>query len=278
MWSALLEKLKGIATSWSAFTALGSFVLYFLGYLVLRFQLSTWGVATDLSIFDERYLFAGARFLVYLISTAVSVLLLASPLMLLWWLLNRWPRFRQWRETWDYALVGVVFAALFIQLVEKKCFQFMNSILLQSQLNGERWLQAVLLESTSYGEALFFAALVAGVAATAWLLFQCHGQKSRRPVLESVLLFLFIVEFFLLPVNYGVIVSTRELSKVANFAPAEAWLLWEGKDKTTFLVVNNDRKLVAIPNADVKTLEITGVENVFQRLFPGYMPGRRSSQ
>jgi hypothetical protein len=278
MWSTLLEKFKGIATSWSAFTALGSFVLYFLGYLVLRFQLSTWGVATDLSILDERYLFAGARFLVYLISTAVSVFLLASRLMLLWWLLNRWPLFRQWRETWDYALVGVIFGVLFVQFVEKKCFQLMNGILFQSQLNGERWLQAVLLDSTSYYEALFFAALVAGVTATAWLLFQCHGQKNRRPVLESVLLFLFIVEFFLLPVNYGVIVSTRELPKVTNFAPAEAWLLWEGKDKTTFLVVNSDRKLVAVPNADVKKLEITGEENVFQRLFPGYMTGRRSSQ
>jgi hypothetical protein len=278
MWSALLEKSKGIATSWSAFAALGSFALYFLGYLVLRFQLSTWGVATDLAILDERYLFAGARFLVYLISTAVSVLLLASPLMLIWWLLNRWSRFRQRRETWDYALVGVVFSVLFIQLVEKKCFQFMNSILLQPQLDGERWLQAVLLDTTSYYEAQFFVALVAGVAATAWLLFQSQRQKSRRPVLEALLLFLFIVEFFLLPVNYGVIVSTRELPKVTNFAPAEAWLVWEGKDKTTFLVVNNDRKLVALPNADVKRLEITGVENVFQRLFPPYVPGRGSSQ
>jgi len=278
MWSALLEKFKGIATSWSAFAALGSFALYFLGYLVLRFQLSTWGVATDLAILDERYLFAGARFLVYLISTAVSVLLLASPLMLIWWLLNRWSRFRQRRETWDYALVGVVFSVLFIQLVEKKCFQFMNSILLQPQLDGERWLQAVLLDTTSYYEAQFFVALVAGVAATAWLLFQSQRQKSRRPVLEALLLFLFIVEFFLLPVNYGVIVSTRELPKVTNFAPAEAWLVWEGKDKTTFLVVNNDRKLVALPNADVKRLEITGVENVFQRLFPPYVPGRRSPQ
>jgi hypothetical protein len=278
MWSTLVEKFKGIATSWSAFTALGSFVLYFLGYLVLRFQLSTWGVATDLSILDERYLFAGARFLVYLISTAVNVLLLASPLLLVWWLLNRWPRFRQWRESWDYALVGVIFAVLFIQLVEKKCFQFMNSVLLQSQLDGEGWLQSVLQDSTSYYEALFFAALVAGGAATAWLLFQCRGQKSRRPVLESVLLFLFVVEFLLLPVNYGVILSSRELPKVANFAPAEAWLVWEGKDKTTFLVVNHDRKLVAVPNADVKKLEITGVENIFQRLFPAYVPGRRSSQ
>lgn len=278
MWSTLLEKLKGVATSWSSFAALGSFALYFLGYLVLRFQLSTWGVATDLSIFDERYLFAGARFLVYLISTVVNVLLLASPLLLGWWLLNRWPRFRQWRENWDYALAGIILALLFIQLVEKKCFQFMNSVLLQPQLDGEGWLQSVLLDSPSYYEALFFAMLVAGVAATAWLLFKCRRQKNRRLILESVLLFLLVVEFLLLPVNYGVILSTRELPKVANFAPAQAWLVWEGKDKTTFLVVSNDRKLVAIPNAEVKKLEITGVENIFQKLFPPNVSERRSLQ
>jgi hypothetical protein len=268
MWSELLERLKGIATSSTAFTALGSFALYFLGYLVLRFQLSAWGVATDLSVLDERYLFAGARFLVYLVSTLANVLLLGAPLLLIWWLLNRWPRFRQWRDEWDYALGGVVFAVLFIQFVEKRCLDFMNSELVQHQLDGEALWKSVLLDSKPYSEAAFFAVLVAGVAVTAWALLRCRGQKSRRPVIESALVFLFAVEFFLLPINYGVMVSTKALSKVGNFAPAEAWLVWEGKDKTTFLVLDKDRKLVAIPNADVKKLEITGVDNIFQRLFP----------
>jgi hypothetical protein len=275
MWSTVLEKLKGIATSWSALTALGSFILYFLGYLVLRFQLSAWGVATDLAIFDERYLFAGARFLVYLASTVVSVLLLGSPFLLIWWFLNRWPRFRQWRDTWNYALIGVIFAVLFIQIFEKKCFQFMNSVLVQRELDGDHWVRAVLLDSASYYEALFFAALVAGVAVTVWLLYQSHLQKERQPVLEVVLIFLFAVAFLLLPVNYGVIVSTRDLPKVANFAPAEAWFVWEGKERTTFLVIDKERKLVSIPNSEAKKLEITGSENIFQRLFPEDRSTRR---
>jgi hypothetical protein len=239
----------------------------------LRFQLSTWGVATDLAVLDERYFFAGARFLVYLISTLVSVLLLASPILLVWWCLNRWTRFRQWRETWNYAMSGVVFAVLFIQVVEKKCFQFMNSLLVQRQLAGDEWLKGVLRDTSSKHEALFFAVLVAGVAATGWLLFQSKSHGIRRPAPEAMLTFLLAVEFLLLPVNYGVIVSTRELAKVTNFAPAEAWLVWEGKDKTTFLVGDKDRRLVAIPNAEVKKLEITGVDNIFQRLFPENTPG-----
>jgi hypothetical protein len=268
VWSAFIEKLKGVGASWSAYVAMGSFVLYFLGYFVLRFQLSTWGVATDLSVLDERYLFAGARFLVYLVTTIVSVLLLASPLLWVWWRLDKWTRFRQWRDTWNYAIIGVIFGVLFIQLVERKCFQFMNSLLVQRRLDGDDWLKAVLVEPSSKYEAPFFIALAAGVAATAWLLFESKSHKIARPVLETVLLFLLAAEFLLLPVNYGVIISTRQLPRVTNFAPAEAWLVWEGKEKTTFLVVDKERKLVAVPNAEVKKLEITGVDYIFRRLFP----------
>ena len=268
MWSTLIDRLKGIGANWSIYSALGSFVLYFLGYLVLRFQLSAWGVTTDLSVLDERYFFAGARFVVYLTTTIVSVLFLGSPILLLWLLLNRSTRFRGWREKWNYALTGVIFAVLFIQLVERKCFQFMNSQLVQRRLEGDDWLRKVLLDPSSTREALFFAVLVAGVAATGWLLLQARSQKPGRPFGEALLVFLLAVEFLLLPVNYGVIVSTKQLQRVRSFVPAEAWLVWEGKDKTTFLVAEGERKLVVIPNDQVKSLEITGVENIFQRLFP----------
>jgi hypothetical protein len=268
VWNAFIEKIKGIGASWSAYTAMSTFVLYFLGYFVLRFQLSTWGVATDLSVFDERYLFAGARFLVYLVSTCVSALLLSSPILLVWWRLNQWPRFQQWRHTWNYPMMGVIFAVLFIQLIERKCFQFMNSLLVQRRIEGEDWLKTVLLDPSSKYEAQFFIALVAGVTVTGWLLFESKSHKIGRPVLEALLVFLFAAEFLLLPVNYGVIVSTKQLPKVANFSPADAWLVWEGKDKTTFLIADKERRLVAVPNAEVKKLEITGVDNIFRRLFP----------
>jgi hypothetical protein len=267
MWTTLLGKVKEAGASWSVYTALGSFTLYFLGYLVLRFQLSAWGVVTDLAGLDERYFFAGARFLVYLVATVASVLLLASPIVLVWWLLNKWTRFRLWRESWNYAFCGVVFAVLFIQFVERKCFQFINSLLVQRQLDGDAWLRGILLDSSSNSEALFFAVLVMGVAATGWLLFQSRLQTTRKPVLEGLLVFLLAVEFLLLPVNYGVIVSTRRLAKVTKFTPAEAWLVWEGKDKTTFLVAEKDCKLVSVPNSEVKRLEITGVDQIFRRLF-----------
>ena len=44
--------------------------------------------------------------------------------------------------------------------------------------------------------------------------------------------------------------------------------MWEGKDKTTFLIIEKERKLVSVPNAEVKKLEITGMDYIFRRLFP----------
>ena len=93
-------------------------------------------------------------------------------------------------------------------------------------------------------------------------------NSPRRPFAEGLLTLLVAVEILLLPINYGIVVSTRELPKVSQFAPAEAWLVWEGKEKTTFLVLDKERKLVSISNSEVKKLEITGIDQIFRRIFP----------
>jgi hypothetical protein len=67
-WTGLSDRVKTLAVDWTAYAALGSFVLYLLGYLTLRFHLTALGIGSDLSVLDERYLFAGAKFLVYLVS------------------------------------------------------------------------------------------------------------------------------------------------------------------------------------------------------------------
>jgi len=42
------EKLGNFAAKWASYAAFGSFSLYSIGYLTLRFQLSTYELATDL--------------------------------------------------------------------------------------------------------------------------------------------------------------------------------------------------------------------------------------
>jgi len=46
------EKGKKVEGAWAALAAIGSFILYFLGYLTLRFHLTAFGVSTDLAVLD----------------------------------------------------------------------------------------------------------------------------------------------------------------------------------------------------------------------------------
>src|SRR5262249_906022 len=156
------------------------FILYVLGYLTIRFHLTVLGAGTDLSIVDERYLFAGARFVVYLVSACVTLLLLLLlPAAIAWaawrflWRrgkrqgeaaparpLSRDTRFNQTA----LLLLGIVLAILVIQVLMKKCFFFAN-LLLQPNLPPEaQWLFALAAGKDDALLALFFVGLVASVA------------------------------------------------------------------------------------------------------------------
>src|SRR4051794_19754480 len=87
---SLGERIKALGADWTKYTVVGSFLLYVLGYLVLRFHLTALGLGTDLAVLDERYLFAGARFVVFLGASVPSVLLVALLPALAAWLAWRW--------------------------------------------------------------------------------------------------------------------------------------------------------------------------------------------
>ena len=82
--SDLLQDLgasvSALGGNWTKYSVVGSFVLYLFGYLAVRFHLTAIGIGTDLAVLDERYLFAGARFFVYLVSSVPSILLILLPI------------------------------------------------------------------------------------------------------------------------------------------------------------------------------------------------------
>src|SRR5262245_64927825 len=85
MLQAFRTSVRRIGSDWTKYGVVGSFVLYVFGYLAVRFHLTAIGVGTDLAVLDERYLFAGARFLVYLVSSVPSMLLIILPIAFLLW-------------------------------------------------------------------------------------------------------------------------------------------------------------------------------------------------
>ena len=50
---ALPPPLKELAAGWAGYAALGSFVLYLLGYLSLRFHLMSFGITADLAVLER---------------------------------------------------------------------------------------------------------------------------------------------------------------------------------------------------------------------------------
>lgn len=289
LWNNFAEKLGGLAGKWAGFAAIGSFLLYLLGYLTLRFQLSTYGVATNLDIFDEKYLFAGCRFLVYFASAVPNILIIVLLLAAIGYLpcklapVSFKDRVRGWASLWNakplgLSLLGVIFAVAFTQFVLRKCFGFGN-LLLRKQLPDE-WSSSLLLVSDAK-LSLYFSGLVAGTLLTGAILLYMSQRGTATTAASrfwmGVLVFLFAVEFLLLPVNYGVLISTQQLPRVAELSAGEKpsdgqrnWLLWDNKDAITYFVRDgqDQRTIVTVPRKDSK-VKIVAYDDIFCVLFGG---------
>jgi hypothetical protein len=285
--SNFVEKLGSVAGKWSAFAALGSFVLYLFGYLTLRFQLSTYGVATNLDLFDEKYFFAGCRFLVYLVSAVPNVLILVLVLVAIGYLpyvltpTTLKDRLGHWAAGWTtksvrLPLLGTVLAIASIQFVSRKCFALGN-VLLQKQLPDE-WISSVLLSSDGR-LSFYYSGLVAGALLTSgifWYVLR-HGSATTAiaKLLLAVLGFLVAVEFLLLPVNYGVLISTQLLPRVSELGGDEklldgerGWMVWDSKDAFIYFIIGSGdkRTLLTIPRKEGK-VRIIAYDDIYCVLF-----------
>jgi hypothetical protein len=294
LWDKAGEMLGGLATKWTGYAAVGSFLLYLFGYLALRFQLSFYGVNTNIDAFDEKYLFAGCSFVVYLVSTVPSALMLALVLMVILYLPYKLipagfrSRVKGWLLQWaanplHIPVLGIVVAVLFIQFVERQCFVFTGNVLLAKSLPA-MWIANV-LQSNEGRLALFFAGLLSGTMITGALLFYVLKRQTVQSGLSRALVwllgFLFAVEILFLPVNYGILISTQFLPRVAEISADKplsngsvSWLVWDSKDTLTYLVRDpgDQRMLVTVPSKDAM-IRIIGYDNIICMLFCGNAPG-----
>ena len=276
----LAEKAKQLSGSWASYSIMGSFVLYLCGYLALRFHLTMVGVATDLAVVDERYLFTGARFLVYLTASVPSVLIVALPLAVVGWGAARAlsPAARVRAGAWitqpsRLAIFGIVFSVLIIQLVMRQCFLLSDLLLARELPRDPAWLIALLRDDQLM--PLYFSGLVASCMVTLGIVMVLRSAKA--PAFSVVMVgFLAVVQILLLPVNYGVLIVDKTLARVAAIGdqPLEngqtAWLVWEGKDHVTFLVrdaIRDQRTLLTVEASGVKRMEVVGFDRIVPALF-----------
>lgn len=290
----LLAKVASVTGKWPSFTAFGSFFVYLLGYLTLRFELSAYGVATNLDVWDERYLFAGSRFLVYLVSAVPNVFLIVVVLWLAVFLLSRLLavdlrcRITQSLRAWatkpnSVPLLGILLAVALIQFVMRQCFVFGN-LLLRRELPPFGWINGILLTDDGY-RSLYFSGLVGGVLLTgAVLLLATRIGAVTTPfskLLTALLTFLVGVQFLLLPVNYGILIASQQLPRIEELPGDEklasgdqAWLVWESKEAMTYFKRTTDDKriLITLPRKDTKTA-VVGYDAIFRVLFANAKAG-----
>lgn len=284
----IITKITSVIGKWTSFTAFGSFFVYLLGYLALRFQLSAYGVATNLDVWDERYLFAGSRFLVYLVSAVPNVLLTVIVLWVVAFLLSRLlpVRSRDWitqrvqalaNEPNSVPLLGLLVSVASIQLVMRKCF-VLGNLLFRQELPRFEWIDGILLTDDAF-QSFYFSGLVGGVLLTGvLLLFATRAGSATTPfsrALIGLLAFLVAVQFLLLPVNYGILIASQQLPRVSELpgneklaAGEQAWLVWETKEVMMYFTrsVDGKRSLMTLPKKDPKTI-IVGYDRIFFLLF-----------
>ena len=276
----LAEKARKLSNSWASYSVMGSFVLYLCGYLALRFHLTMVGVATDLAVVDERYLFTGARFLVYLTASVPSVLIVVLPLFAIGWGATRLlsPAVRVRASEWitqpsRLAIFSIVFSVLIIQLVMRQCFLLSNLLLARELPRDPAWLIALLRDDELM--PLYFSGLVASCLLTLGILMVL--RSARVPAFGlGITAFLAGVQILLLPVNYGVLIVDQTLARVSAIGDEPlangqtAWLVWEGKDHVTFLLrdaTQDRRTLLTVEGSEVKRMEVVGFDRIVPALF-----------
>jgi hypothetical protein len=289
--------LGSLAGKWATYSALGTFLLYLFGYLTLRFQLSTYGVATSLDVLDERYLFAGSRFLVFLVSEVPNVLLIAFVLGGIVYVpyklipTSAKSTLQRWGAGWAakphrLPLVGTLVALAFIQFVLRQCF-VLGNLLLAKELPQYEWITKILLTGNA-NRSLYFTGLAAGTMISGALLLMAYHQRAATTsfsrVLTGILVFLVAVEFLLLPVNYGILIASQQLPRVSEISPElrlsqgqQGWLVWESKEALTYLVrepTDGNRSIITIPRKET-TIKIVAYDRIFRILFGSGQGGPR---
>jgi len=243
----IAEHFKSYAAAWAGYSAFCSFILYLLGYLVTRFELTMLGVARNLDVLEERYFFAGAKFVVYLLATIPSLLLLLLvPAAIVWSLSRLVPAQLHSRlqaiRSGTFHVTGIIFAILVIQFVARQCFVF-NNLLLAPTLPGPAWLQAVLLDDQDQVAPLFFAGLVGATAITAAFLMAGNkrlGEPEQRSWLAQLLMLLLALEALLLPINYSILIAHKSFPRIteAQARPERrTWLIWENNNQATVFIL-----------------------------------------
>lgn len=267
----------------STYTAVATAALYLFGYLAERFHLTALGVITDLGVLDERYLFAGARFLAFLLAEVPVLATVALPIAVLAQLVwRRMPALRKRLAALAQNVSLLLWASVVVAVVTIRLW--MGACVALHDLALERppqpaWLFDLLKNPNSMSRTLFFLGMLFCVTLVCAPVIAAYRLPRPTPALKALFgaaVLLAAITVLLLPVNHGVVVTPYSMARVAavgkTAVPAgqKAWLLYEGKDwMTYFVLAGNQRTLVSVPAKEIDRIEVSGGDSLFDVLYGG---------
>jgi len=301
-WAAITRGVQTIGTHWASYTIVGSFFLYVSGYLVLRYHIWSLGIYVDISVIDERYVFAGVHYLIYVISLVpgfvllifIFILILPMPIYLLYRILPSSIRvkagsffIRQWQSFLSWWLVpnrlawlGIFLSLLTIQIVMIKCIHLNNLLLKEHEISWLTFPYGLFFEhNIDRAMSLYFHGLLGVALATASLLYVSINrpdQTTKSRIINSMFGSLVCVQLLLFPVNYGVLLENKTMPQVTGLhAPGtlkpneQAWRVWEGDESITFFLRKREgdrylQSLITLPKKEIQSLEISGYDHISQ--------------
>lgn len=296
---SFLDNVNKVLKNVTIYSTAATLFLYIFGYISLRFRLTFLGTGTDLSVIDERYLFEGARFSLYILTSIpvalLIILFISIPFFIIKWTfkksfgarltsvqekLKKWYRQKITRD--KLIFIGIIFSTLSIQLVMRQSLYF-NNLLLRENLPEPALLHKILLSSNDAIRISYIIILQLLILLSAYIFYLTikyyNPQRVKLNFMQVIFGLLIIIQIIFLPVNYGILIGTNLMAKVNvhseyfdNDLNKDAWLIWEGQEGVTFFALKNSngdiqKSMVTIPKKDIKRIEIIKYDRLLNRLF-----------
>lgn len=273
-----LDTLQDLGKAWAGTAALATVVVYALGYLSLRSHYTAFGIDVDLGVLDDRYLFAGARFLVF---TLVNLASLVVPLLLLavvWHTVRRAgaPPALSAPSWLAGGLRLVLLGLLALASVTFAQVLLVNNLLLGQRFPSRAWLADQLVcwlatgPSAPYLVLTFKLLLLVTGLTIAWAWREERQPSPARRGLAILLWLLAALELVQLPIYHGIFFADTIVRRLTG-APAgiggldgDVWLVYRGKENAMLFGHDPGRqpRLVAVDAAVLDKRPLVGVAHI----------------
>ncbi len=296
----IFDYLKSAGAVSAIVTTILTFILYVFGYLSLYITLTVFGANVDLFIIDDRYLFEGIRFFIFIFSLLPMIVFLVIVIFGIYsiakFIIRKitsffemdFPKIRKLKykiklfisnilnKQLYICTLALIVSTLIIQIIMRKAFGIDN-IFFKNNNNDSIYYKIMTDELYAI---FYFIFLLISIFAVGIVVFSYAFRKYDDVISRSiayVLTGMFIIQCLLLPINYGALVATqRDLPRVASLQrdkqlpPQEqAWLLWDGPAHITYLVRREKSHkhhcaIISISKENVDMVEIIGYDDLIE--------------